>query len=76
MSYQVINRIVELATKGYIVQISSDFMPNSINIRMSMNDHHAMRVLSVEEIEQSNFDVMLYAINRLVDVLDGALYGV
>ena len=69
MTDKVLNRIIELASKGYDVRFMY-YYGDAIQICVSYNNHHAARVISMDEISQCKFDVILYAINRLVEVLD------
>ena len=73
MSNEVLKRIVDLASKGYIVRFEPDFDDGYIGVRMSKHNFHAEHYISIEEIERSNFDVIMYAINRLVQAVDGGL---
>ena len=72
ISDQVLERIVKLASKGYDVRFTW-YYSDTIQIRVTKNYLNAAQVLSLEEIKQSKFDVVLYAINRLVQVVDGCV---
>lgn len=72
ISEQVLERIIKLASKGYDVRFTW-YYRDDIQIRVTKNFLNAAQVLSLEEIEQSKFDVVLYAINRLVQVVDGCV---
>ena len=70
MSDKVLELIINLASEGYDVRFL-DFYGNAIEIRVCRNNLKAARVLSIDEIRQSKFDVIYYAINRLVEVVNG-----
>lgn len=72
ISEAVLKRIVTLASKGYDVRFSWGY-GRAIQIRVTKNGLNAAHLLPLDEIERSNFDVMLYAINRLVQIVDGCL---
>ena len=72
ISEQVLKRIVELAAKGYNVRFNW-YYKDAIQIRVSKNYLNAAQVLSIDEIEMSKIDVIMYALNRLVQVVDGCV---
>ena len=70
MSDKVLELILNLASEGYIVCFS-DFYGDAIQIRVTRNNLNTAHVISMDEVKQCKFDVILYAINRLVEVIDG-----
>ena len=72
ISDAVLDRVVKLASKGYTVRFSYDHV-GYITICIIKNGYKARQYVSLEEIELSKFDVIMYAINRLVQEVDGCL---
>lgn len=68
----VLDRVVKLASKGYTVRFSYDYV-GYITVCIIKNGYKARQSVSLEEIEQSKFDVIMYAINRLVQEVDKSL---
>ena len=73
ISEQVLSRIVSLASQGYDVRFLSDYN-NWIKIRLSKSCYIVEHVVSIEELEKSRFDIVLYIIDRLMESLNE--YGV
>jgi hypothetical protein len=69
MSDEILNRILELASKGYDVRFLY-YYGDAIQVRVSKNGHHAARVMSMDQLVTAKFNALLYAINRLVEVID------
>lgn len=70
MSDAVLERVVNLVSEGYDVRFTDFFSKDAIRICVRKNYRDAAQVVTIEEIKQSKFDAVLYAINRLVNLVD------
>jgi hypothetical protein len=69
MSDKVLMRIMDLAAHGYDVRFSY-FYGNEVQLRVSKNGVNAAHILTKDEMEQAKFDMLLYCINRCVELID------
>lgn len=72
MSDKVLNRIIELASKGYDVRFLYCY-GDAIQVRVSKNGHHAAHVIHKDEVDMCKFDIILYTIDRMVPIVDECL---
>lgn len=70
MTNIVLDRIVTLASRGYNIRFTPFFSKDAIEILVIKNNLRAAQVVTIEEIERSKFEVVLYAINRLANLVD------
>ena len=69
MSDKVLKRIIDLASKGYTVRFQQD-VTSDIMIRIDKGIDHAYHIVTKDVLEHALCDVILYSIDRLVEMID------